>query len=74
MQDVFGNTMYAMTETEAAILREIVETAVPVTLFEEVIWDIIREDSEAFFTGLQSAADAAAVMQSRVQRYLWERG
>jgi len=74
LKDIYGNALYAMTEAEAAIFRKIVETAVPATLFDEVIWDIIREDSEAFFTDTQSAADAAAVMQSRMQRYLWERG
>jgi len=74
MNDLYGNNLYAMTEAEAAMLRDIVETAIPVTLFDEVIWNIIREDSEAFFKGLLSAADAAAIMQSRIQKYLWERG
>jgi hypothetical protein len=40
---------------------------------EEVVTYIIMEEANAFFNGNRSAEDAARIIQSRVQTYVWER-
>lgn len=72
---VDGETIYinAMTVEEAAAVRAIIDSVTMRRRFNNEIWMIVREDSQAFFAGIRTAADTARIMQSRVQTYLAER-
>ena len=72
-QNFPGITLNAMTEEEAAAIREIIDTANLRWHYDFTIMMIIREDSDAFFSGSRTAADAARIMQNRVQTVLNER-
>jgi hypothetical protein len=65
--------IYAMTQEEAATVRAIIDSAGMRRRFNNEVWMIVREDSQAFFAGLRTAADTARIMQNRVQTYLDER-
>jgi ABC-type glycerol-3-phosphate transport system substrate-binding protein len=63
-----------MTQSKANRITEMINTLG--TMFsggEEVITHIIMEEANGFFNGNRSAEDAARVIQSRVQTYVWER-
>jgi hypothetical protein len=66
--------LYAMTEEEAAKVREVVTGATMRQQFDETVWIIVNEESPAFFNGARSAEETVRVMQNRVQRYLDEQG
>jgi len=66
--------LYAMTEEEAAMIREIIDTASLRMQYDHTIMDIIREGSDDFFAGSRTAVDTARIMQNRVQTVLNERG
>lgn len=70
--DVFY--MYAMTESEAARVREIIRSADMSVHFDETISMIVMEDTLAFFNGIRTAEETARIIQNRVQTYLNERG
>jgi len=67
-------TLPKMTAEAAAEIREIVDGARMLSHYDETIWMIILEDSEAFFSGTRTVADTVRIMQNRVQTYLDERG
>ena len=48
-------------------------TSVPF-LYDDVVMGILTEEASAFFAGARTAADAAAIMQNRIQTYLDEQG
>lgn len=60
------------TEEEADLLREMIENAQPINSMDNEILSIITEEADSYFSGDKSAADAAAVIQSRVQIYVNE--
>jgi len=66
--------LYAMTIEEAAMIREIIDTAGLRMNYDHTIMMIIREGYDDFFAGLRTAEDAARIMQNRVQTVLNERG
>jgi len=75
--DYFGMDIevYAMTEEEAAAVREIIDNAsLVVDGNNEVIQQIFNEATIPFFKGIRNAAETAQIIQNRVQRYLDERG
>jgi len=65
--------LYAMTEEEAAILREIIDTADLRLQYDHTIGAIIQEVLDDFFNGLRTAEDTARIIQNRVQTVLNER-
>jgi len=65
--------IFAMTDDEAAIFREVIENIAFAWRDDCVIMDIISEDTTAFFNGTKTAADTARIIQSRIQIYLDER-
>ena len=65
--------VYALREDEAALIREIVESADMVLRHSETIAMIVSEDTQAFFDGARAAEDTARIIQNRVQTYLNER-
>jgi len=65
--------LYAMTEYEAAQIREIVETAVSARRFYDVEWhvhEIVREEAVVFIETARTAEETALVIQERVQALL----
>ena len=66
--------LYAMTEDEAAAIREIVESESLRLRYDRTVRMIIDEDTQPFFAGARSVDDTARIIQNRIQRYLNERG
>jgi len=65
--------LYAMTVEEAAEIREIIDSAYMRFRSSEIIENILSEVLHGFFSGRTSAAEAARVLQARIQIYLYER-
>jgi len=65
--------LYALREDQAALIREVVESADMIIHHDETISMIVREESQAFFLGDRTAEDTARIIQNRVQIYLSER-
>jgi hypothetical protein len=73
--NAFDLKVYAMTAEEAAEIREIIDNASLMKQHvDEVIGNIINEETTAFFTGARTAEETARILQNRVQRVLDERG
>ncbi|MCL2247932.1 MAG: extracellular solute-binding protein [Oscillospiraceae bacterium] len=68
-QDVY---IYSMTEDEAQIVREIIESAVPMHIADVrwEIYDIIWEELNVFLETEQTAEETAAIIQARVEEFL----
>ena len=66
--------IYAMTDEEAAVIRDIIESAGMQRQYNDTIMTIIQEDAELFFEGHRSVEDTVRIMQNRVQTYLNEQG
>lgn len=70
-----GNTVVEIkniTSTEAEEIKKIVSESKNLLRYDEKVYDIIEEESGAFFAGSKSANDVATVIQSRVKIYLQE--
>jgi len=65
--------MPPMTETDAALLRELIANIGHAPINEHPIQNILYEDVMRFFAGLRSAEDTARIIQSRAQTMLAER-
>ncbi len=68
----FTVEVYAATKEQVDRIREMIDTAQPGKIMEEKLYDIIREEAQAYFDGQKSAEDVAALIQNRVQTYLDE--
>jgi hypothetical protein len=62
-----GNTAYDVKRT-----REIIDTTTRISRLDSDIWNIVSEETDAFFRGVRSAEDTARIIQSRVQILVWE--
>jgi ABC-type glycerol-3-phosphate transport system substrate-binding protein len=65
--------VYAMTEEETEMLREIIDNASVRPRRNEVLENIINESLQPFFAGGATAEGTARVMQSRISIFLAER-
>lgn len=63
---------HTVTDAEAALIMDLLESAQFVPYDDNVISAIINEETAAFFQSQKSAEDAAAAIQNRVQLYLNE--
>lgn len=61
-----------LTEENRASFEEILETLTPPECTSSALYSFIWEELEPFFAGDKTAAEAAAVIQNRVQLYLDE--
>jgi ABC-type glycerol-3-phosphate transport system substrate-binding protein len=66
--------IYAMTEYEAAALREVIDSVSFAWRQDDVIDAVFGEVIPPFLSGSRSAQETARILQNRVQRYLDERG
>ena len=69
----FMINLYAVSQAEADLLREIIETANLSARFDNTISDMLMEELLPFFAGDRSAADTARILDNRVGIYLSER-
>ena len=69
----FTRETLTITDSEIAILEDIIYNGnLSNTLLDYSIWDVIREETDAYFAGDKSAEETAHVIQSRVQLILDE--
>jgi len=61
--------IYAMTEDEAAEIRKLVESAVPVVHIDRRVHKIVREETAIFIETNRSAEETARIIQDRVQEF-----
>jgi len=65
--------LFAVTEEEAHLLREIVGSASLLGRNDEMVEEMVQQELLPFFAGDRSAADTARILQNRLQTYLSER-
>ena len=69
----FSRETLTITDSEIAIQEDIIYNGnLSNTLLDYSIWDVIREEIDAYFAGDKSAEETAHVIQSRVQLILDE--
>ena len=64
--------VYSMTANEVSEIKSIIENAIVLESYNNIIWEIVEEEIQAFFSGRRSAEDTVRVIQNRVQTYLNE--
>ena len=69
---VNGKQMYLPTEADYAAWDAVMEGIVPLPQYEESVYALIREETEAYIEGNSTAQDAARVIQNRVKIMLAE--
>ena len=73
----WGNFMvmlYALTQEDAVLLREIIDTANLTARWDNTVSDMLTEELLPFLAGDRSAADTARILENRVAIYMSERG
>lgn len=70
--DDFSVEIYAATEQDVAMVRDLIDTLDTVYQYDEKINQIIMEESAPYFEGQKSAKEVADIIQSRVQIYVNE--
>lgn len=64
--------IFAMTQEEADQLMELIDTTTRAYTYDQSIYDIITEETAAYFSGARSADDTARNIQSKVSLYVNE--
>ncbi len=68
----FSYEYQPLTQEEADAVRELVGMAEPMGSYNTDIFSIISEETAPYFAGQKSAADAAEIIQSRIEIYVSE--
>ncbi len=68
----FSYDYQPLTEEQAAAIKEVISMAEPTGSYNTEIFSIISEEASPYFAGQKSAADAAKIIQSRVEIYVSE--
>lgn len=68
----FSIEIYAATQEEVSVIRELIDSADSSYQYDEQIYSIIREEAAALFEGQKTAKDVADIIQSRIQVYVNE--
>ncbi len=68
----FSYKYQPITQEQADAIREVLSMAEPMSAYNQDIFTIISEEAAPYFAGQKSAADAAEVMQNRIQIYVSE--
>ncbi len=61
-----------ITQEECGQLLELIGRIDTIFQYDDVLFDILTEESSVYFAGQRSAAEAAAILQNRIQTYLDE--
>ena len=64
--------IYAMTQEQADKLMELIESTEKVVNYDSSIYDIVAEQSAAFFAGQKSAEEVAKLVQSKANIFVNE--
>ncbi|HKM04457.1 MAG TPA: extracellular solute-binding protein [Lachnospiraceae bacterium] len=64
--------IYAATEEEVAQLKDLFDSVDTISSYDQEMYSIISEESEAFFSGSKNAKEVTEIIQSRVQIYVNE--
>ncbi len=64
--------IYAATQEEVDLVKEMINIARPMGMNDETVFEMIKEEAQAFFSGQKSAKDVATIIQSRVSIYVSE--
>jgi ABC-type glycerol-3-phosphate transport system substrate-binding protein len=64
--------IYAMTQEEADQVMELINTTNRIYAYDQEIFEIISEDTAAYFSGQKSAEEIAKLIQNRVSLYVNE--
>ena len=64
--------IYAMTQEQADKLMELIENTTKVQDYNSAIYDIVTEQSAAFFAGQKSAEEVAKLVQSKANIFVNE--
>ena len=64
--------IYAMTQEQADKLLELIENTTKVQDYNSAIYDIVAEQSAAFFAGQKSAEEVAKLVQSKANIFVNE--
>lgn len=64
--------IFASTEEDIVMLKDLFEKAEPVKASSSVIKNIIQEEAWGYFSGQKEVGDVAGAIQSRVSIYLNE--
>lgn len=69
-----GMSIYAMTQEEAEVMRNIIETMdfTPRSSVRQSVVDIVTEESKSFFSGTKSAEEVTKIIQNRVSVLIQE--
>lgn len=70
--DDFNLDIYAATEEQVAVVRELIDSVDTLYQYNEAISNIISEETAAFFEGQKKAKEVADIVQNRVQIYVNE--
>lgn len=66
------NLPVRMTPADGERLLQLISKTENISIYDEIVLNIIREESAAFFCGNKTSSEAAALIQSRVQIYISE--
>jgi ABC-type glycerol-3-phosphate transport system substrate-binding protein len=64
--------LYALTQAEADQFTQLIDSTDKIYSYDQDISNIINDETQAYFAGQKSAADTAAMIQSRVSLYVNE--
>ena len=68
----FSYDYQPLTEEQAAAIKEVISMAEPTGSYNTEIFSNISEEASPYIAGQKSAADAAKIIQSRVEIYVSE--
>lgn len=70
--DDWQYTYHPCTEEEMATLRQLIDVAIPLSLGDSKILEIINEEAEPFYQGQKSLEDVVSIIQSKISMYVGE--
>lgn len=70
--DEFEVEMGPLTEEEAKMMTDLIESADHMYYYDTNVMDIITEEAQVYFDGQKSAEEVAKIIQNRVQTYVNE--
>ncbi len=73
-EDQLAYFKQALTQAQADQITALVQSVTALYQYDKSIANIVFEEAAYFYNGVRTAAEAAAIMQNRVQTYLDEQG
>lgn len=70
--DDFNMDIYAASREQVDAVKAVIESADTVMQYDSTVFNMVSEETEAFFEGQKTAQETADVIQSRIQIYVDE--